>query len=470
MILYRAQQHLKCNSRLRVLDKHSLISPWSGLRCFSDGPVTKRLEHLVESGDTHTDPHQLGAAKELDRVYQELMKSEPPPLSTPNSSDSGSSRSMFGSFFGSSASSSPPVSRTSSSSSSNAKGAYMYGGVGCGKTFLMDILYDAVDSGPWAKDKQKVHYHSFMLNVHKHMHQERQKNPTGDLIEPVANQILQSGRFLCLDEFQVTDVADALILQRLFQGLWNSGCVLVATSNRKPRDLYLNGLQRDRFIPFIDLMEQKCAQIDLLASGTDYRMLVAATEELGEVYFSTTEKKQFQKLFHKLTEGYSCKPTALETQGRRVSIPLACQSQKVAEFSFDDLCRKAMGAADYLVIAENYQTVFCHSIPKLTIHHVNWLRRFITFVDTLYEFKVKLILHTKGTSIDDIFVVENKQDYSQDEVFAFDRTRSRLEEMSSKKYLSSTWLGDKQQKDDKARSKTSLNVNPSLADEMVATY
>lgn len=353
----------------------------------------------------------------------------------------------------------------------------------------MNLFYDSIDSGPWANDKQKVHFHKFMLQVHQHMHQQRkaQKDPKnngngGDLITPVVDEILKQGRLLCLDEFQVTDVADAMILQLLFDGLWKKGCVLIATSNRPPSDLYLHGLQRDRFLPFIDRLQQQCTVVDLLDSETDYRMLANATSSSGisdgsvnsngedqqqqqqqpVVYFTKggpASSKQFRNLFYKLAENHPTNPTSLSTQGRTVPIPLACVKKRIAFFDFADLCQKAMGAADYLVIASTFSTVFCHNIPKLTVNELNWLRRFITFVDTMYELKVTLVLHTAQPvdSVRDLFSVEgDKKSYSQDEVFAFDRTLSRLEEMSSPKYLKSQWLGGSKKKRLEEKDRTLL--------------
>lgn len=449
----------------------SIQAPRSQTRVFSSAPinntddaegaVTNRLNQMVMKGEVHPDDHQSEAAAELDRIYDYLMTHNPPPLiPTPVASPKKESKSFFGSFFGSKQPT--PVKAVTQQLSSllslspTNKGAYLFGGVGCGKTFLMNLFYDAVDSGPWAQDKQKVHYHKFMLQVHQFMHEQRKiQSPDGDLIAPVVDQILKQGRLLCLDEFQVTDVADALILQRLFEGLWKKGCILVATSNRAPSDLYLHGLQRDRFLPFIARLEQQCTVVDLLDSETDYRMLAKSSHPDsadGEsddplVYFlsgDAASHRQFRKLFYRLAEGHPTTPTTLTTQGRNVPIPLSCLQKRVAYFEFADLCQKAMGAADYLVIASNFSTVFCHNIPKLTVNELNWLRRFITFVDTMYELKVTLILHTGQPveSIKDIFSVEgDKQSYSQDEVFAFDRTLSRLEEMSSPKYLKSQWLG-----------------------------
>jgi len=469
--------------------------------------VTQRLETLIERGEIHRDEHQFQAATELDKIYHYLMTHDPPVLEDnpppqhssssktkkSSSTSSSSSSSFWGSFFGSSNNSNermtnrPTNQGVSSPSSiqkkSTQKGAYLFGGVGCGKTFLMNVLYDSIEVGPWVKEKQKVHFHKFMLQVHQHMHQQRKLTPDGDLITPVVNEILKEGRFLCLDEFQVTDVADALILQRLFDGLWNKGCILIATSNRPPSDLYLHGLQRDRFIPFTHQLEQQCTVIDLLDSETDYRLLAKtmivtqhqrddsggkdivggtsssfsstttiSTTEQPVVYFlqgGSESSKSFRRLFYQLTENHPTSPLTLTTQGRNVPIPLACTKKQIAFFDFADLCQKAAGAADYLVIANHFSTVFCHNIPKLTIHELNWLRRFITFVDTMYELKVTLILHTAKPceSIREIFTIEgSKDEYQQDEVFAFDRTLSRLEEMSSMKYLKSQWLGGTKQR------------------------
>ncbi len=461
---------------------------------YFDGAVTTRLNEMVTKGEVHFDDHQLEAASELDRIHEYLMTHDPPPLiptPIPSPSHSKETKSFFGSLFRSKVTATKAVTQKLSSLLSMSpanKGAYMFGGVGCGKTFLMNLFYDSVDSSPWAQDKQKVHYHKFMLQVHQYMHEQRKiQNRDADLIAPVVDQILKQGRLLCLDEFQVTDVADALILQRLFEGLWSKGCILIATSNRPPTDLYLHGLQRDRFLPFISRLEQQSTVVDLLDSETDYRMLAKSsssgsadgTSDDPVVYFlsgDSTSHGHFRKLFYKLAEGHPTNPTTLTTQGRNVSIPLSCSHKRVAYFEFADLCQKAMGAADYLVIANNFSTVFCHNVPKLTVNELNWLRRFITFVDTMYELKVTLILHMAQPvdSVQELFSVEgDKHSYSQDEVFAFDRTLSRLEEMSSPKYLRSQWLGGSKRRraQEKSfyKSSTSWTVHNASYEDKVTT-
>lgn len=449
-----------------------------------------QLQEMVSRGMIQPDPHQLAAARELDRVYHDLMATDPPPLpevgamlsssSKPKAASPSPISSFFGGFFGKATSAvadAATISLGFDSPPHAVPGVYTYGGVGCGKTFLMDLLYHSIDHGPWAQDKQLVHYHKFMLNVHQYMHMSRQEQKQKqqrsgtkeyDLIGPVVHHILRQGRLLCLDEFQVTDVADAMILKELFERLWGQGCVLITTSNRPPRDLYLRGLQRDRFVPFIDLLERRCHVVSLMDNETDYRMvlsmqddaldLAAVAEDVSDedsetksalarpkqVYFFGKEHaKQLRSMFHDMTKGRPTNPTTLETQGRKVKIPMACKSKSVCMFSFEDLCQKALGAADYLVIGQQFSTVFLHGIPQLSVNELNWLRRFIIFVDTMYELKVTLLLQTTAGSLEDVFIVEgDKHAYSQDEVFAYDRTLSRLKEMATAKYLSNKWMGD----------------------------
>ena len=334
----------------------------------------------------------------------------------------------------------------------------------------MNLFYDSLvstETNEWSNDKQKTHFHKFMLNIHHMMHVARYNDNTEDysnntntgvvkplesdsILPSVINQVAQKGRLICLDEFQVTDVADALILQRLFTGLWDSkvGCVLVATSNRPPDDLYYNGIQRDRFLPFIDLIKQKCEVISMDDSDTDYRLVQKLTSgSSSKVFFSGKKsRKQFDDLFYELADTSAVSPTKLSIQQnkRKISIPLACLSKRMARFSFEDLCQKALGASDYLTIGHNFHTVFVEKIPTMSINEINWIRRFITFVDSMYESNVKLVLHTKhATSTEQIFPRENgeKAGSSHDEVFAFDRTLSRLEEMASQKYLRQKWDG-----------------------------
>lgn len=284
---------------------------------------------------------------------------------------------------------------------------------------------------------------------------------SGDAVLPrVVERTLQRGRILCFDEFQVTDVADALILQRLFTSLLEEGAVIVATSNRPPQDLYLGGLQRDRFLPFIDLLNDRLEVVSMWDSETDYRLIQGDHKAKGVYFVGKEARKDFDAIFHSLTQGTPVVSTSLSTQGRLVPVPRASLKKGVARFTFEDLCTKALGAADYLVIGQNFHTVFVERIPKLNRHQVNWVRRLIVFVDSMYESNVKLVLHAAAQP-EGIFEVD-LEDASMDESFAFDRTRSRLEEMRSEQYLQRRWSGKAE-----SRPEIKLRVEPSLSQNIV---
>ncbi|EED87509.1 predicted protein, partial [Thalassiosira pseudonana CCMP1335] len=333
------------------------------------------------------------------------------------------------------------------------KGVYLHGGVGCGKTYCMNLFYDALPSDA---SKQKVHFHKFMLNVHKQMHKAKMINKLqGDaILENVLQTILEEGKVICFDEFQVTDIADALILKRLFTGLLEDGAVIVATSNRPPRDLYKGGLQRDLFLPFIDLLEETSVVVSMWESDMDYRLVGVSSESHNRgphrVYFvdgkdddgrGKSSKDEFEELFNTLTKGSLINSVILDVQGRQVFVPKASEEYGIARFSFYDLCGKAKGAADYLAIGERFHTVFIEDVPKLRYHEVNLVRRWITLIDALYECHVKMVVHA-ATTPDEMFTVDLENEHC-DEVFAFDRTRSRMEEMRSEAYLKKKWVGSR---------------------------
>lgn len=401
------------------------------------------------------DQHQLRALKELDRLRNDILSS---PLYTTDEAKSSSPTTFIGdgedsdsffsypfmdklqnvaTLFGASGSSSSRIEeRRTAGSSSTFKGVYLHGGVGCGKTFCMNLFYDHLP----ISSKQQVHFHKFMLGVHKQMHEAKMIDGIkGDVLPTVINRTVKRGRVICFDEFQVTDVADALISRRFFTGLLDEGAVLVMTSNRPPSDLYLNGLQRDLFLPFIDLLYEKCEVVSMWESETDYRLVQGANKARGVYFVGKKSKMDFEDAFTSLTKGSNTSSTFLTVQGRNVPIPQASMEYQVARFSFNDLCRKARGAADYLAIGENFHTVFIDQVPVLTMNDVNLVRRFIVFVDAMYECHVKLIVHAE-TAPDGIFQVDLKNRHC-DEAFAFDRTRSRLEEMGSDAYLKRRWIG-----------------------------
>lgn len=313
------------------------------------------------------------------------------------------------------------------------RGLYIWGAVGRGKSMLMDMFFDAVT----LKDKQRTHFHDFMLETHafifdwrKMDHSERRRHPAyvrdagDDPIAPAAKHIADNARLLCFDEFHVTQIADAMILSRLFEKLFERGVTVVATSNRKPADLYRDGINRELFLPFIRRLEQEVDVIEL-KSARDYRLerLVAAP-----VYYSPLNKESdaaMDAAFARLTAGATLMPETLDVQGRKLHV--ARHAASVARFTFDELCKQPLGAADYLTLARHYATILLDRVPQMNMDERTWAARFVTLIDALYESKTKLVI-SAAAQPDDLYI-------AGDGAFEFQRTASRLHEMRSADYL-----------------------------------
>lgn len=299
---------------------------------------------------------------------------------------------------------------------------YLYGGVGRGKSMLMDWLFEAC---PFA-EKRRVHFHSFMQEVHAWLHQCRQEKRI-DGIESFANKIRQSARLLCFDEFHVTDIADAMILGRLFAQFFEHGIVTVFTSNRHPNDLYQGGLQREQFLFFIKLLYEHADVIEL-AAKEDFRL--SHFKSLKTTYYHPLGPEADQFIHHsylELTNYAELKPSSLSVLGRTVTLTAA--HGDVALSSFEELCAKPLAAADYLAVADEFSTLILSGIPKLSAFNRNEAKRFVTLIDTLYQHKVKLICSAE------VFATELYP--NGDGAFEFARTVSRLIEMQSEYYWGS---------------------------------
>lgn len=300
------------------------------------------------------------------------------------------------------------------------RGLYVYGGVGRGKTMLMDLFFSSLKR----TDKKRMHFHAFMFDVHQRLKAKRDEGRVDDFLPKVAQDIAAETKILCFDEFDVTDIADAMILGRLFTSLFDAGVSVVLTSNRPPEDLYKDGLQRDSFIPFIKLLQEK-VEVMHLDSPTDYRM---ESLQDGDVFFHPlcpeTDAKM-DDLFDRLSQGPESKGAqVLKVQGRELQVETAANG--VARFSFPQLCERPLGAADYLAICQQFHTVFIDHVPRMNYDARNEAKRFITLIDTLYDTGRKLVM--SAAFLPDTLYVGN--DYA----FEFQRTISRLIEMQGREY------------------------------------
>jgi len=302
------------------------------------------------------------------------------------------------------------------------QGLYIFGGVGRGKSMLMDLFFA---SAPVPK-KRRVHFHAFMLEVHATLHDWRQEKPKQvDLIPALADKLASETTLLCFDEFHVTNIADAMILGRLFEALFERGVVVVATSNWALDDLYKDGLQRDRFLPFIDLLKQKLDVLEL-EGGRDYRLQRLKDMRVYHYPLGARATQQMHDAFARLTGDAEPTSRVLTVQQRRIEVRR--QAGSVAWFDFEELCARPLGAADYMAIATHFPVVLIDQVPRLSEDLRDQARRFMVLIDELYEHKVMLVMAAADAP---------ERLYPQgDGAFEFQRTVSRLNEMQSVDYLS----------------------------------
>ncbi|XBW36053.1 hypothetical protein QEN19_001630 [Hanseniaspora menglaensis] len=383
----------------------------------TQSPLQKYKE-LVTLGKVTDDPYQKKIISSLESLHYKLCSYKPPVLLEPSKSSSLFDTGFLSKVF-------QPFNTVHNESIDGfeytdkiPKGLYLWGDVGCGKSFLLDLFYDCIPSN---LTKKRLHFHQFMQHVHKRSHeimneQSRNKKLAHDPVPFIAYELAKEARVLCFDEFQVTDVADAMILRRLLSQLLSDkyGVILFATSNRKPHDLYINGVQRDSFIPCIDLLCEK-SEIVLLDSPTDYRKVA---KPVSSVYYHPPSGVDFsskiclQKREEHITKWYKYfaqtddpkieTHTNLTVWGRHLNIP-KCTSPYVAQFTFKELCGGNLAAGDYLQLAKEYEAFIVTDIPYLTVFKRDEVRRFITFLDACYENKCKLA-STSAARFTDLFV------------------------------------------------------------------
>jgi cell division protein ZapE len=307
------------------------------------------------------------------------------------------------------------------------RGLYVYGEVGRGKTMLMDLFFERSP----VVHKRRAHFHEFMAEVHERIHGFRQDIARGDIADAdvialTAASIFDEAWLLCFDEFHVTDIADAMILGRLFTRLFELGTVVVATSNVAPDDLYNGGLNRALFLPFIAQISEHMDVLRLNAR-TDFRLEKLVGVKMWLVPANRDADTALDKAWAKMTGAAPCKPRDISLKGRILHVP--CSSDGVARFSFADLCETPLGASDYLRLAHDYHTILVDHIPVMDYPERNAAKRFIALIDTLYDNAVKLMASAEADPASLYLATDG------DEVSEFKRTASRLIEMSSESYL-----------------------------------
>jgi cell division protein ZapE len=363
----------------------------------------KTYEALVASGAIEPDAAQREVAEAFGDLDGKLSQYKPP-----------RKQGLFGRLFADK-DEAPP------------RGLYIHGEVGRGKTMLMDLFFGACP----VEHKRRAHFHEFMAEVHERIYGFRQdiargRIPDEDVIGLTANAIFEQAWLLCFDEFHVTDIADAMILGRLFSRLFDLGTVVVATSNVAPEDLYKGGLNRALFLPFIAQIESHMTVLRLDAR-TDFRLEKLAGVTMWLVPANAAAASALDKAWAKMTGNAPCQPRDISIKGRTLHVP--CSANGVARFAFADICEQPLAASDYLRLARDYHTLMIDRIPVMDYPERNAAKRFITLIDTLYDNRVKLMASAEADPLSLYLATEGV------EANEFKRTSSRLIEMGSESYL-----------------------------------
>jgi cell division protein ZapE len=367
----------------------------------TDGPLAA-YRALRAADEIREDSLQEKAAKKLQTLHESLRGYQP-------NADSGGLLARIG---------------LTGRKNTAPRGLYIFGPAGRGKSMLMDLFFEGAD----VSSKRRIHFHEFMIEVHDTIHAwrqspDKQRNEV-DPLPRIAQEIAGKSALLCFDEFHVANIADAMMLGRLFEGFLKAGVVVVATSNFAPDNLYMNGLQRYRFLPFIDLIKERLDILEL-ASPTDYRQARLSRMQVYHTPLNTDTHHALDLAFAELTGGARIETESLTVKGREIDVPKSARG--VAYFEFEDLCQQALGAEDYIAISNKFHTVVLSGIPQMTTEMRNEAKRFMNLIDVLYEKKVNLVasadappeeLHAAGTH-----------------AFEFQRTVSRLMEMQSPEYI-----------------------------------
>ncbi|KAI9741538.1 MAG: hypothetical protein M1818_004344 [Claussenomyces sp. TS43310] len=403
-----AALHVRSIRALRTL--HRPIPNGAGRRALSTvkhentddrGPM-QEYDARVAAGRLRDDDHQRGIIQSLQHLHDELKVYKAPPVVHPTTEQGvPAPTSVFSRFFGS-----KPVEKPTQEIPDNLpRGLYLYGDVGSGKTMLMDLFFDTLPSS--VISKTRIHFHNFMQDVHRQLHvMKMQHGNDFDAIPFVAADIAEKGNVLCFDEFQCTDVADAMILRRFLECLMSHGVVLVTTSNRHPDDLYKNGIQRESFIPCIHLLKNRLHVINL-NSPTDYRKIARPPSGVYhsplDAHATSHAEKWFKFLGNPKNDDYDS--ARHEVWGRTILVPKV--SGRAAMFTFEELIGRPLSAADYIELMKHYDAFVITGVPGMTYRERDLARRFITFIDAIYESRAKLVI-TSAVPLTQLFLSKDE--------------------------------------------------------------
>jgi cell division protein ZapE len=361
---------------------------------------------LVLAGELAPDPSQALAAERLQALWVRLRGYDPPPR--PANGHGLLARLLH-------------LRPQDDAPEPGANGLYLVGEVGRGKSMLMDLFFAAAD----LTHKRRIHFHRFMQEAHARIHAWRQTEPEGaDPIPPLADRIAAEAALLCFDEFQVNDIADALILGRLFEAMFERGVIVVATSNTRPDDLFKGQPGRDVFLPFIALLKRRL-EVLMMDAGRDFRRSRLRGMTTWHVPADARAERALDAAFAELTGNAVGQAETLMVMGRKFTVPLAAEG--VARFDFSALCGTALGAGDYLALATHYHALILDGIPRLSPDNFDEARRFIVLIDTLYDHRVKLVASADAPP--------DKLYMRGENATMFERTASRLDEMQSHDWL-----------------------------------
>jgi cell division protein ZapE len=355
--------------------------------------IAHAYQARVARGKLIDDAAQQQAVVKLDRVRQQILRGR-------------NKRGWIKSVFGGEPEFEPKA------------GVYLTGKVGRGKTMLMNLFFECLD----VEKKRRVHFHAFMQNVHGRLYDLRQREHGADAVAQVATSLAGEAQILCLDEFQVHDIADAMLLGRLFEALIARDVSIIASSNTEPERLYEEGLNRQLFLPFIKLIKDRFEPLKV-EGGIDYRLKRIAGEQVYLTPLDEKAQRHVQQLWEKLTDGERGTPMELKVLGRSIMVPLAAHG--AARFSFEALCEKPLGSADYLALARQFDTIFIEKVPVLGGRRRDARKRMIKLIDTLYDARVRVVISAEAPP--SLLAADVKE---------FQRTASRLQEMQGKDYWS----------------------------------